>query len=155
GTGAVEEVGTGPGEGFTVNLPMESGGTDADFQQAFERIALPVVRQFAPDLVLVSAGSATHRRDPLATMRATEAGFAAMTMALRRVADECCHGRLALVTEGGYDLKALEASIDAVVQTLDGPAAAPAWPSAAAPSGRGRVTADAAVGALRQYWKVQ
>jgi hypothetical protein len=59
------------------------------------------------------------------------------------------------VTEGGYDLKALDASIDAVVQTLAGPAAAPAWPSAGGPSGRGRVAADAAVRALRQYWKVQ
>jgi len=155
GTGAVEEVGTGPGEGFTVNLPMESGGTDTDFQQAFERVAIPILRQFAPDVVLVSAGFDAHQRDPLATMRATEGGFAAMTMALRRVADECCHGRLAVVTEGGYDLKALEGSIEAVVQTLAGPAAAPAWPAAEAPSNRGHVTADAAVKALRPYWKVQ
>src|SRR4029077_15463958 len=134
GTGAVEEVGTGPGEGFTVNLPMESGGTDADFQQAFERIAIPVVRQFAPDLVLVSAGFDAHQRDPLATMRATEAGFAAMTMGLGQAEDECCHARLARWTEGGYDLKALDASIEAVVQTLAGPAAAPAWPSGGGPS---------------------
>jgi acetoin utilization deacetylase AcuC-like enzyme len=134
---------------------MESGGTDTDFQQAFERVAIPVLRQFAPDVVLVSAGFDAHQRDPLATMRATEGGFAAMTMALRRVADECCHGRLAVVTEGGYDLKALEGSIEAVVQTLAGPAAAPAWPAAEAPSNRGHVTADAAVKALRPYWKVQ
>ncbi len=155
GTGAVEEVGTGPGEGFTVNLPMESGSTDADYQQAFDRVVVPILRQFAPDLLLVSAGFDAHQRDPLATMRATEAGFAAMTMALRNVADECCHGRLALVTEGGYDLKALDASLEGVVRTLAGPAAAPAWPSPAVASGRGRVTADAAVKALRQYWKVE
>jgi acetoin utilization deacetylase AcuC-like enzyme len=155
GTGAVEEIGVGPGEGFTVNLPMASGGTDGDYQHVFDRVALPILRQFAPDLVLVSAGFDAHERDPLATMRATEAGFAAMTMALRSVADECCDGRLALVTEGGYDLKALEASLDAVVQTLSGPAAGPAWPAAEAPSNRGRVAADAAVKALRPYWKVQ
>jgi len=155
GTGAVDEIGTGPGEGFTVNLPLESGGTDADFEQVFDRVALPVLRQFAPDLILVSAGFDAHQRDPLATMRATEAGFAAMTMALRRVADDCCRGRLALVTEGGYDLKALDASLEAVVQTLAGPAAAAKWPSASAPSNRGRVSADAAVRALKGYWKVQ
>jgi len=88
-------------------------------------------------------------------MRATEAGFAAMTMALRRVADECCHGRMALMTEGGYDLKALDASLEAVVQTLSGSAHEPKWPADEAPSTRGRVTADAAVRALRPYWKVQ
>src|SRR5215471_10059693 len=120
GTGAAGEIGVGRGEGFTVNLPLESGGTDADFHHVFERVALPVLRQFSPDLLLVSAGFDAHQRDPLATMRATEEGFAAMTMALRRVADECCKGRMALVTEGGYDLKALDASLEAVVQTLAG-----------------------------------
>jgi acetoin utilization deacetylase AcuC-like enzyme len=155
GTGAVEEIGTGPGEGFTVNLPMESGATDTDFEHVFDRVALPVLRQFSPDLILVSAGFDAHQRDPLATMRATEAGFAAMTMALRRVADEVCKGRMALVTEGGYDPKALEGSLDAVVQTLSGPAAAPKWPSAVAASDRGRVAADGAVKALRGHWNVQ
>jgi acetoin utilization deacetylase AcuC-like enzyme len=154
GTGAVEEIGIGPGEGFTVNLPMASGGTDADYQHVFDRVALPILRQFAPDLLLVSAGFDAHQRDPLATMRATEAGFGAMTMALRRVADECCHGRMALMTEGGYDLKALDASLEVVVQALDGPPREPKWPGAEA-SNRGRVTADAAVQALRPYWKVQ
>jgi acetoin utilization deacetylase AcuC-like enzyme len=155
GTGAVEEIGAGPGEGFTVNLPMESGSTDGDFQHVFERVALPVLRQFAPDLILVSAGFDAHQRDPLATQRATEAGFAAMTMALRQVADDVCQGRMALVTEGGYDLKALEASLDAVVQTLSGPAAAPKWPAATTASTRGRATADRAVHALNSHWKLQ
>jgi len=155
GTGGVEEIGTGPGEGFTVNLPLESGGVDADFEQVFSRVALPVLRQFSPDLILVSAGFDAHERDPLATMRATEAGFAAMTMALRSVAEECCKGRMALVTEGGYDLQALDASLEAVVQTLAGPVAAPAWPSSGAVSTRGRVSADAAVAVLGKHWKVE
>ena len=88
-------------------------------------------------------------------MRATEAGFAAMTMALRRVADETCRGRLALVTEGGYDLAALEGSLDAVVQTLAGPSSAPKWPAATATSNRGETSADATVRALGKYWKLQ
>jgi len=155
GTGAVDEIGSGPGEGFTVNLPMESGSTDADFERVFDRVALPVLRQFAPDLILVSAGFDAHQRDPLATQRATEPGFAAMTMALRRVADDVCKGRMALVTEGGYDLKALEGSLDAVVETLSGPAAAPKWPAAVVASNRGRVAADGAVRALRSHWKLQ
>jgi acetoin utilization deacetylase AcuC-like enzyme len=154
GTGAVGEIGIGPGEGFTVNLPLESGGIDADFEHVFDRVALPVLRQFSPDVILVSAGFDAHQRDPLATMRATEGGFAAMTMALRNVAEECCQGRLALVTEGGYDLKALEASLDGVVQTLAGSTSSPKWPSPMTPSNRGRVSADAAVKALKGRWKL-
>src|SRR5262249_16762940 len=115
----------------------------------------PVLRQYAPELILVSAGFDAHQRDPLATQRATESGFAAMTMALRKVADEVCKGRMALVTEGGYDLKALEGSLDAGVQTLSGPAAAHRWPEAGAASSRGRVTGDAAVKALGSHWKLQ
>jgi acetoin utilization deacetylase AcuC-like enzyme len=155
GTGAAEEIGTGAGEGFTVNLPMESGSLDADFEHVFERVALPVLRQFAPDLILVSAGFDAHQRDPLAMMRATEAGFAAMTMALRRVADDVCKGRLALVTEGGYDLTALDGSLQAVVDVLAGHAAPPKWPAATSPSTRGKVSADAAVRALGRHWTLK
>src|SRR3954468_16756176 len=155
GTGGVEEIGAGPGEGFTVNLPLESGGTDADFKQVFDRVALPVLRQFSPDVILLSAGFDAHQRDPLATMRATESGFAAMTMALRQVADEVCKGRLALVTEGGYDLKALEASLNGVVQTLSGDVGDPKWPSAAGAPARGKASADAAIKALSGHWKLQ
>ena len=155
GTGAATEIGVGAGEGFTVNLPLESGSVDADFEYVFEHVALPVLRQFAPDLILVSAGFDAHERDPLATMRATESGFAAMTMALRTLADETCRGRLAMVTEGGYDLKALDASLQAVVHTLAGPADAPKWPAPAVPSSRGRASAEAAVRALKGHWRLQ
>jgi len=155
GTGAAGEIGIGAGEGFTVNLPMESGSLDADFEHVFERVALPVLRQFAPDLILVSAGFDAHQRDPLAMMRATEAGFAAMTMALRQVADEVCKGRLALVTEGGYDLTALDGSLQAVVDVLAGHAGPPKWPAATSTSTRGKVSADAAIQALSKYWKLQ
>jgi acetoin utilization deacetylase AcuC-like enzyme len=155
GTGAADEVGVGAGEGFTVNLPLEAGGVDADFEHVFDRVALPVLRQFKPDLILVSAGFDAHQRDPLAMMRATEAGFAAMTMALRRAADEMCRGRLALVTEGGYDLIALDASLQSVVDALSGPSAAPKWPAPTSASARGRTSADAAVRVLRKYWTLQ
>ena len=152
GTGLTGEIGTGAGAGFTVNLPMESGSTDADYHHVFDRVVLPVLRQFAPDLLLVSAGFDAHERDPLATMRATEGGFAAMTMALRQVAEECCHGRMAFVTEGGYDLKALDASLEAVVQALAAPMSAPVWPASAADVRRGRASADATVKALKGHW---
>jgi acetoin utilization deacetylase AcuC-like enzyme len=155
GTGAPEEVGLGDGEGFTVNLAMESGAVSEDYAHAFDAVLLPVLRQFRPDLLLVSAGFDAHELDPLATMRLETGTFGAMTMALRQVAEECCEGRLVLVTEGGYHLEALGASLDLVARTIAGPAAAPAWPSSGIPSSRGRASAAAARRALSPFWKVE
>ena len=115
GTGAADEVGREAGLGFTVNVPLEVGAVDEDYQLAFSGIVLPVLRQFEPDLLIVSAGFDAHERDPLGGMRLTTAAFAAMTLELRAVAEECCRGRIVSVTEGGYDLQALAASLDAVI----------------------------------------
>ena len=109
GSGAADEVGTGAGRGYTVNVPLEVGAVDEDYRLVFAEVILPILRQFKPDLVIVSAGFDAHERDPLAGMRLTTDAFAAMTNDLRLLADECCGGRLALATEGGYDLKALAA----------------------------------------------
>jgi acetoin utilization deacetylase AcuC-like enzyme len=154
GTGAAEEIGTGPGAGDTVNLPLEAGATDDDYRVAFEEVVLPVVRQFRPDLLLVSAGFDAHERDPLGGMRLTTGAFGAMTASLRRVAEECCGGRIALVTEGGYDLRALAASLDAAVSALaDG--GAPRWPAIGIESDRGRRAVVGARAALHEHWKLQ
>jgi acetoin utilization deacetylase AcuC-like enzyme len=154
GTGAADEIGVGSGGGFTVNLPMERGAVSEDYRLAFTEVVLPVVRQFKPDLVLVSAGFDAHERDPLANMRLTTEAFAAMTMELREVAAECCDGRMVLVTEGGYDLHALAASLDAVVETLAGPIGPARWPTSEVASSRGRASASAAKRALRPFWKL-
>ena len=155
GTGAAAEIGAGRGQGLTVNVPLEVGAADEDYRLVFAQVILPVVRQFRPDLVLVSAGFDAHERDPLATMRLTAGAFGAMTMALRQVAEECCRGRMALVTEGGYHLPSLEASLDLVVDVLAGPVAPPSWPSAGVASSRGRASADAAKRVLSPYWTLK
>jgi acetoin utilization deacetylase AcuC-like enzyme len=103
--------------------------------------------------VLISAGFDAHERDPLAHMRLTTETFAAMTMELKAVADECCDGRMVLVTEGGYDLQALAASLNGVVQTLAGPPGPAGWPKSEVASTRGRVSADAARRALAPFWR--
>ena len=155
GTGAAEESGAAPAKGFIVNLPLESGSVSDDYHLVFDEVVLPVLRQFNPDLLLVSAGFDAHERDPLATMRLTAGAFGAMTMALRQVAEECCRGRMALVTEGGYHLPSLEASLDLVVDVLAGPVAPPSWPSAGVASSRGRASADAAKRVLSPYWTLK
>jgi acetoin utilization deacetylase AcuC-like enzyme len=154
GTGAVDEVGVGAGGGFTVNLPLAAGATDEDYRTVFAEIALPVLRQFKPDLLLVSAGFDAHERDPLANMRLTTEAFAAMTLELRAVAAECCSGRMMLITEGGYDLRALAASLEAVVQALASPLAPPRWPAGSEAPRRGRLSADAAKRALKPFWRL-
>ena len=152
GTGASDEIGVGQGKGFTVNLPLEAGAADADYRLVFEEVVVPVLRQFKPDALLVSAGFDAHERDPLASMRLTTASFGAMASELGRVAEECCSGRMALVTEGGYDLRALAASLEAVVEVLSSPISEPQWPKSDVAPDRGRASADAAKQALAPFW---
>jgi acetoin utilization deacetylase AcuC-like enzyme len=154
GTGAAEEIGRGAGRGFTVNLPLEVGAVDEDYQTVFDGVVEPVLRQFEPDLLMISAGFDAHERDPLAGMRLTTGAFPAMTAALRRVADECCRGRMVVVTEGGYDLHALAASLDAVVSVLHEPAADPRWPTSGIASARGGATVDSVRPVLRPFWRL-
>ena len=154
GTGAAIEVGRGPGRGFTVNLPLEAGSVDDDYHLVFGEVVVPVLRQFAPDLLIVSAGFDAHERDPLGGMRLTTGAFAAMTQELRRVAEECCAGRMVAVTEGGYDLEALAASTDAVIETLNSPPSTPKWPVSGIASQRGRESADLVKQQLKDYWSL-
>jgi len=152
GTGAAGEVGRGAGAGFTVNLPLEVGAVDEDYQTVFGAVILPVLAQFAPDLIIVSAGFDAHERDPLGGMRLSTDAFAAMTTELRGVAERYCQGRMAVVTEGGYDLQALAASLDAVAETLSGPSQPARWPHSGVTSNRGHAAADTATRTLAPFW---
>jgi len=122
GTGDSAETGEGEGRGFTVNVPLSAGGGDDVYRGAFERVVLPVLSEFAPELVLVSAGFDAAVRDPLSEMRLESAAFGWMTRALRRIADTSGQGRTLLVLEGGYDLPALEGGLYAALEGLTGTA---------------------------------
>jgi acetoin utilization deacetylase AcuC-like enzyme len=156
GTGAAGEIGRGAGRGFTVNLPLEVGALDGDYKLAFDEVIVPVLMQFKPDLVLISAGFDAHARDPLAGMRLTTEAFGAMTAELRNVAEECCRGRVVAITEGGYDLSALAQSIRAAMAALDSVRAdLPGWPPPVdSPPTRGRASVAAARQALAPFWKL-
>jgi acetoin utilization deacetylase AcuC-like enzyme len=155
GTGAAGEIGQDQGRGFTVNLPLEVGAVNEDYRVAFSEVVVPVLRQYDPDLLLVSAGFDAHERDPLAGMRLTSGAFAAMTAELRKVAEACCRGRMVLVTEGGYDLRALSESLDLVVESLASTSAsapAPSWPASGIASDRGRAAVAMAKRTLAPFW---
>jgi acetoin utilization deacetylase AcuC-like enzyme len=115
GTGAAGETGRGAGVGYTVNLPIEVGATDADFDAVYREAVIPALQQFEPELILVSAGFDAHELDPLAGMRMTTAGYGQLTARLLAAADELCDGRIVFVTEGGYDTGALAACCQGVI----------------------------------------
>lgn len=154
GTGAADEVGRGEGRGFTVNIPLCAGANDAVYLAAFDRIVAPIAEQFDPDLVLVSAGFDAHRRDPLAAMELDETAYGAMLERLSRALPRGTEGRLGLVLEGGYDLRALSASLGATLAALvrdhDGPSAA----SPPSISARHQAELDRAQTEQNRHWKL-
>jgi acetoin utilization deacetylase AcuC-like enzyme len=149
GTGAVGDIGRGAGLGYNVNLPFSAGVGDEGYLLAFDEIILPVLRQFAPQFILISAGFDCHWRDPLGAMQVTERGFLGMTRALLDVADEVAGGRIAAVLEGGYDLDAIRGSTEAVLGELSHGARA----HAVAAPGQSKVF-DRLREVLAPYWRL-
>jgi acetoin utilization deacetylase AcuC-like enzyme len=138
GTGALQENGKGEGEGYTVNVPLSGGMGDGDYGAVFAELLEPLAEEFKPELVLVSAGFDAHRDDPLADMRVTEDGFASLCGTVCRIADRHAGGKLALMLEGGYDLKALGRSVRSCVEVLAGKTPPP--PASATPKGEAALT---------------
>ena len=114
GTGALGET----GEGNIWNAPLRPGDGGEQFRQAMESRVLPALRNFAPDLILISAGFDAHEADPLANLRLVEADFAWATTALLEIAARHARGRVVSVLEGGYDLTALARSVAVHVKGL-------------------------------------
>jgi acetoin utilization deacetylase AcuC-like enzyme len=117
GTGPASDIGSGPGEGFAVNLPVPGGSGDLVYRSLAEHVAGALIAEWEPQLLLISAGFDAHRDDPLATCRVTEGGFAAMAASLRRAAD-AVGAPIGVVLEGGYDLGAISRSMAAVMPVL-------------------------------------
>jgi acetoin utilization deacetylase AcuC-like enzyme len=115
GTGAASEKGRGAGHGFTLNIPLDAGAKDDEIERNYAAQVIPAVRNFKPDLLLISAGFDAHEMDPLGQLRMTTEGFGRLTKMLIDLANGVCEGRAVLVTEGGYDLKALSDSLNAVI----------------------------------------
>jgi acetoin utilization deacetylase AcuC-like enzyme len=117
GTGSIEYAGEGEGEGYTVNLPVPAGAGPAEFVGLVQHVVVPIGRQFAPDLIAISAGYDAHRDDPLASCLLDEDAYADMAAGIRDLAAEL--GAPVLVClEGGYELDALAASVVATTRAL-------------------------------------
>ncbi len=152
GTGAANEIGSGAGAGFTVNLPLEAGAGDADLDEVFRAVVVPVLDRFRPELLLVSAGFDAHHDDPLGGFRMTPSGFAHLARQLEGVAQRHAGGRVVYVTEGGYSLEGLTSSLDAVLGVLAGRETAAPDVDVPGDRSRGRAAAAEARAALQGAW---
>jgi acetoin utilization deacetylase AcuC-like enzyme len=117
GTGKRTESGSGAGVGATLNIPLPAGSDDEDCLNLWDALGEPL-HEFAPQLILLSAGFDAHARDPLANMEVSSEGFRQMMRITKRWAAELCDNRLVCLLEGGYDLTALGDSVAAVIKEM-------------------------------------
>lgn len=115
GTGAIGERGE---HDTIVNAPLSAGDGGDAFREAFETAILPRLREFKPDILIISAGFDAHTRDPLANLNLVEADYTWVTKKLMEIADFSAQGRVVSLLEGGYDLQGLSRSVAAHVTAL-------------------------------------
>jgi acetoin utilization deacetylase AcuC-like enzyme len=144
GTGALSDVGSGEGEGYTINLPVPAGSEEDLWLSLIEHVVLPAAVAFSPDLVLVSAGFDAHRNDPLAGVRLETSSFGEMACHVREMA-RGVGAPLGVVLEGGYQPQTLAACVVETLEALTGPE----QPRSAAPEALLTSRAAAQIG---HYW---
>ena len=114
GTGAETETGVGN----ILNVPLDANADGKVFKEKVERKILPAIKEFEPEILLISAGFDAHAKDPLASLKLEETDFEWITNELMEIAAECAEGRLISTLEGGYDIDALASSVQAHVGAL-------------------------------------
>jgi acetoin utilization deacetylase AcuC-like enzyme len=119
GTGALSDSGSGRGVGYTINLPVSAGSDGEVWLSLLEYVVLPAAREFAPGLVLISAGFDAHRLDPIGGCRLETEDFAQMACQVRDLADEL-GAPVGAVLEGGYNPEVLAECVGATLAALAG-----------------------------------
>jgi len=130
GTGRAEEIGAGPGTGFTINLPFPRDTTGEVYLAAFDEVVAPAAEDFQPTWVIASAGFDAHRADPLTGLALTSGDFSVLA---ERVFGLVPPGHRLALLEGGYDLAALADSAGACVAAMAGVSHRPEPPSSGGP----------------------
>ncbi len=120
GSGSAGEVGRSDGEGYTVNIPLPPGCGDVEYGMFFSEIIIPVLDQFKPEILLISAGQDAYHMDPLASMSLTYKGYYNMAAELAKVAERWSDGRILLCLEGGYHLEGQAGAVIHVLNALGG-----------------------------------
>jgi acetoin utilization deacetylase AcuC-like enzyme len=117
GTGSIREIGQGEAEGTIVNIPLQAGVGDSGFKMVYEKVVIPSLEQFKPDIILVAAGYDAHWDDPLANLNLSLTGYNWISRELIKSAEKICNGKVVFFLEGGYNLQVLS---DGVANTIRG-----------------------------------
>jgi acetoin utilization deacetylase AcuC-like enzyme len=120
GTGKVSDIGVGPGEFATANLPLPPGSGDDCFDSCLDEFILPVLNRFEAEMLLISVGFDAHWKDPLGFLQLSAAGYGYLIAKLKAWTDQYCQGRIALILEGGYNLEAVSACTQTTCAALIG-----------------------------------
>ncbi|GAC1665200.1 MAG: histone deacetylase [Ktedonobacteraceae bacterium] len=119
-SGELEQVGSGAGAGYTVNIPLPAGTGDRGYCAAFEQLVVPIGLQYRPHLIIISAGQDANWLDPLAQMMMSMEGFHQISKHMVELAEEVCAGRLVMLQEGGYSAAYVPYCTVAAVEPLLG-----------------------------------
>jgi acetoin utilization deacetylase AcuC-like enzyme len=117
-SGRIGDTGAGPGSGSTINVPLPPGSGDATYVATLERVVLPAVEAFRPDLIVIASGLDASLMDPMSMMMVSSEGYRRMTDLMMELADRVCGGRLAIIHEGGYSTSYVPFCGAAVVEGL-------------------------------------
>jgi len=150
GSGNFDEVGSGAGEGFTINAPLPAGFGDPEYVRIYSTVLLPVALEYKPELVLVSAGFDPFVQDPLGSMKLTGNGFGALTGIVQDIAKATCDSKILITLEGGYNPEGLRSGVKSVLRTLMG---RPAKVMGKAPANAADQVIERIVSMQKKYWK--
>lgn len=120
GTGSIREIRQGESEGTIVNIPLQAGVGDNGFKMVYEKVVIPSLEKFKPDLILVSAGYDAHWDDPLANLNLSLSGFDWVTSQLIKSSQELCSGKIVFFLEGGYNVDVLGYGVANAIRRLLG-----------------------------------
>jgi len=120
GTGSINEIGTGDAKATNVNIPLQAGVGDNGFKIVYEKIVIPSIKRFNPDLILVSAGYDAHWDDPLASLNLSLTGYNLISKKLIETAKNICSGKIIFFLEGGYNLDVLKFGVANSIRALMG-----------------------------------
>jgi len=120
GTGSMREIGQGDSEGTIVNIPLQAGVGDERFKLVYDKVVIPSLEKFKPDLILVSAGYDAHWDDPLANLNLSLTGYDWISQELIKAAERICSGKIIFFLEGGYNLDVLSNGVANSIRRLLG-----------------------------------
>ena len=120
GSGPIGDTGSGPGDGYNINIPLPPGAGHGAYLAAFERVVLPAVRAFRPGLIVIASGFDASGMDPLGRQLLYSDSYRELTRLVMDVAGECCDGRLVMSHEGGYSPSVVPFCGLAVLEQMSG-----------------------------------